>query len=151
MADAQFRPSFVSGAAQLRPAWAAAVTLPTIGRPISDTTPGAWVPSIGGDLWACLDEPTPDDADYISVDSASMCEMALDTTAHPGGAAQAVSYRASSTEGSTLTVRLRQGGSTIAEWSHGLTGTDTLYQQTLTAPQIVALASGSVSVQLETL
>ncbi len=127
----------------------ASTTMPTIGRPISDTTPGLWTPSTGTDLFACIDETTPSDTDYISVASASMCEMAIDTTVFPGGATQVLSYRASSTSGSTLTVRLRQSGSTIASWSHALTGTDTLYTQTLTAPQVAALASGSVSVQLE--
>jgi hypothetical protein len=126
-------------------------SLPTIGRPLSTTTPGAWTATGGtGGLPGAINETTHSAAEYISAASASMCEMTLDTTAYPGGATQVLSYWASSTAGSTLTVRLRQSGATVASWTHPLTTSDTLYQQTLTAPQIAALTSGAVSVQLET-
>jgi hypothetical protein len=130
---------------------AVSVTLPTIGRPLSTITPGAWTATGGtGGLPGAINETVHSAAEYISVASASMCELALDTTAYPGGATQVLSYWASSTAGSTLTVRLRQSGATVASWTHPLTTSDTLYQQTLTAPQIAALTSGAMSVQLET-
>jgi hypothetical protein len=149
MANAQLRAAWSAGNAQFRAAWVTPPTLGTVAYAASDTTAGAWAPSTGANLFGCIDEETPDDLDYISVDSASSCEVALSETAFPGGAVQTISYRASSNAGSTLTVRLRQLGSTVATWSHPLSGTDTLYTQTLTAPQIAALANGSVSVQLE--
>jgi hypothetical protein len=130
---------------------AVSVTLPTIGRPLSTITSGAWAATGGtGGLPGAINETAHSAAEYISVASASMCEMTLGTTAYPGGATQVLSYWASSTAGSTLTVRLRQSGATVASWTHPLTTADTLYQQTLTAPQIAALTSGAVSVQLET-
>jgi hypothetical protein len=129
---------------------AVSVTLPTIGRPLSTITSGAWTATGGtGGLPGAINETTHSATEYISVASASMCELVLDTTAYPGGATQVLSYWASSTAGSTLTVRLRQNGVTVASWTHPLTTTDTLYQQPLTAPQIAALTSGAVSVQLE--
>ena len=142
---AQLRPAFSSGA-QLRPAWE--TVLGTVGRPISDTTAGGWVPSTGANLFAMLDEVTYDDADYISTTTLSTCEIALDDTIYPGGVTQILSYRASSTTGNGLTVTLKQGATTIASWSHALTGTDTLYTQTLTAPEIATITAGALSVTL---
>ena len=123
-------------------------TYPTLAVPNSDIAAGAWTPSTSTSLYSCIDETPYNDADFISVSGASTCEVALNTTAYPGGANQVISYRASSVNGSTLTVRIRQGGTTIASWTHSLTSTITLYNQTLTSGQIAALTSGDVSVQL---
>jgi uncharacterized protein YaiE (UPF0345 family) len=45
-------------------------------------------------------------------------------------------------------VTLFQGATTIASWSHALTGTITLYTQTLTAPEIATIVAGAISVRL---
>lgn len=119
-----------------------------IGRPVSDALAGAWTPSAGGDLYAMVDEVSPSDADFISTASGSTCEMVFNPTTFPGTATQTISYRASSTVGSTLTVTLFQGATTIASWSHALTGTITLYTQTLTAPEIATIVAGAISVRL---
>lgn len=126
----------------------ASVSLPTLGYAVGDTSTGAWTPSAGGTLYGVIDETTPSDADYISVASLSTCEVLLNETAFPGGAIQTLSYRASSSSGSGLTVTLKQGATTIASWSHGLTATDTLYVQTLTSGQIAAITAGALSVSL---
>ena len=145
---AQLRPAWVSSAAQLRPAWVSA-SLPTVGQPVSDTSSGSWTPSTGTSLYGCVDEVTPDDADYIMTSTAgSSCEMALATTAYPGGANQVLRYRAFSAYGSTLTVDLKQGSTVIATWTHAVTSTPALYEQTLTSGQIAAITSGSCSVAL---
>lgn len=119
----------------------------TVARPNADISAGGWV-STRASLWDAIDEVTPDAADYISTTSASACEIALSETAYPGAASQALIYDASSVNGSTLTVTLKQGATTIATWSHGLTPTLTTYRQTLTSGQIAALTSGLVSVTL---
>lgn len=123
-------------------------TVGTIGYPASDTSAGAWVPSTGATLAGVLDEDPYSDADYISTTSLSTCELLLSTTTHPGSASQTLAYRASSSTGNGLTVTLKQGLTTIATWSHALTGTDTLYTQTLTAPEIATITAGALSVTL---
>lgn len=120
----------------------------TVGRPANDTAAGAWTPSTGGTLSGAIDESAYDDADYISVASLSTCELQLNDTVFPGGSSQVLSYRAQSTTGNGLTVTLKQGATTIASWSHGLTSTLTTYTQTLTAPQIASIVAGPISVTL---
>lgn len=34
-------------------------------RPVSDVSAGGWIPSTGASLYACIDEVTEDDSDYI--------------------------------------------------------------------------------------
>ena len=124
------------------------VSLPTLGRPASDTSTGQWTPSSGATLSGVLDEALADDGDFISVAAFSTCEVLLSETNYPGSAEQTVSYRASSTTGNGLTVTLKQNGSPIASWSHALTSTVTLYTQTLTAPQIALIGAGALYVTL---
>lgn len=125
-----------------------ASTLPTVGRPVSDVSAGAWTSSAGGALYAAIDEVVPDAADYISAAGLSTCTLALNNTAYPGGATQTVSYYAHSTTGNGITVALKQGATTIASWSHALTTTSALYTQTLTAGQIAAISAGALSVSV---
>lgn len=119
----------------------------TVARPISDIGNAGWV-STRSSLYDAIDDLVPDDADYISTSTASTCELGLSETAYPGTSSQALIYRASSINGSTLTVTLKQGATTIATWSHALTPTLTTYRQALTAGQIALLTSGVVSVTL---
>ena len=95
-----------------------------------------------------LDEDPYSDADYISTTALGTCEIALNATAFPGTANQTLAYRASSSTGNGITVTLKQGATTIASWSHSLTSADTLYTQTLTAPQIASITAGALSVTL---
>ena len=124
-------------------------SLPTISRPTSDGTPGAWLPSTGSDLWPMVDEVTPSDADYIYTDTASTCTLGLAEPAYPGGATQVLSVRASSTDGSTLTVRLKQGSTLIAERTQVLTSTDTTYTWTLTGGELALITAGAFTLDLE--
>jgi len=127
---------------------AASVTLPTLVQPNSTTTPGAWTATGAGSLHAAINEAIPSSAEYISVTSASTCELVLANAAYPGTANQTLAYRASSTAGSTLTVTLKQGATTIMTRTHALTSIDTLYTQTLTAPEIALITAGAISVTL---
>jgi len=122
--------------------------LPTLVQPASTTVAGGWTPTGATTLHEALNEPVPSSAQYISTTTASLCEMELANSAFPGTANQALAYRASSTLGSTLTVTLKQGATTIAVRSHPLTSTDTLYTQTLTSPEIAAIVAGPISVTL---
>jgi len=124
------------------------VSLPTLGRPTSDTSTGQWTPSSGTTLNPMLNEAVASDADFISVAAFSTCELLLAETLYPGSAVQTLSYRASSSAGNGLAVTLKQNGSTIASWRHALTSSVTLYKQILTGPQIALIGSGPLSVTL---
>ena len=128
----------------------ASVSLPTLVQPSSTTTTGAWTATGAASLHAAINELVASDTQYISVNSASTTELLLAEAAYPGAANQTLAYRASSTQGSTLTVTLKQGVTTIMTRTHALTGTDTLYTQTLTAPEIALITAGAISVTLTT-
>ena len=124
----------------------------TIARPSSDTTTGAWLPSAGSSLYATLDEVSPDDADYIYTNSVSTCKIALNAVADPlTSSGQIVSYRVWSPNSDGLTVRLMQGATEIASWTHTVLPTSpTTYQQALTAGQCDAITDYSaLAIQLE--
>ena len=130
--------------------WYAELTLPRIVYPNTDVVTGDWVSSTGGALYSTLDEVTPDDADYISVNSVSSCTMRLEAAAYPGMPSQALAYRASSTQGSFLTVTLSQSNTVIMTRTHQLTGLNTLYTQTLTPEEIALIGNGAIDVTLST-
>lgn len=126
------------------------LTLPTVGRPTSDTSNTGWTPSTGVDLYPMVDEVTPDALDYISTTAiGSICEMALNTTAYPGTASQQLKFQASSSLGNSVIVRLKEGATTIRTETQVLTATDTIYTITLTSGEIAAITSGALSVELE--
>ena len=126
------------------------LALPTIGRPASDTSNSGWTASAGTDLFAMVDEVTPDAGDYIvTTATGSVCELALEQTAYPGTASQALKYRASSSTGNSLIVRLKNGATTIRTETQALTATDSEYSITLTSGEIAAITSGVLSVELE--
>ena len=103
-------------------------------RPISDVSAGTWTASSGSDLFAMLDETTASDADYITTTAASTCEVALGTLSDPASSSgHVVRYRIAANAGG-ITVRLRQGTTTIATWTHASAPTSlTTYAQTLTS------------------
>lgn len=103
-------------------------------RPTSDVSAGTWTASSGSDLYAMLDETSASDADYIVTTGASTCEVALGSLTDPASSSgHIVRYRISATSGG-ITVRLRQGTTTIATWAHAPAPTSlTTYAQTLTS------------------
>ena len=125
-------------------------TLPTLVQPNSTTSAGDWTATGAATLHGAINELVASDAEYISVNSASTAELLLAEAAYPGAANQTLAYRASSTQGSTLTVTLKQGVTTIMTRTHTLTATDTLYTQTLTAPEIALITAGAIQVTLTT-
>jgi len=133
--------------------YAAVVAQPstTVGRPASDTSNSGWLPSTGSDLYAMVDEATPDAADYIyATATGSICQMALNNTTYPGSSTQVLRYRGSSSTGNSVIVRLKNtGGATVRTATQLLTASDTEYSITLTAGEIAAITSGAMTVELE--
>lgn len=113
------------------------IALPTVtaqyARPTSDASAGTWTASTGSDLYAMLDETAANDADYIVTTGASTCEVALGSLSDPAvSTGHKVRYRLSANTGG-ITVRLRQGTTTIATWTHSPAPASlTTYEQTLT-------------------
>lgn len=106
------------------------------------------MPTGAATLHQAINETTPSAAEFISTTAASTCSLLLAEAAFPGGAGQTLSYRASSAMGSSLTVTLKQGATQIMTRTHALALTDTLYTQTLTAPEIATIVAGPVTVEL---
>ena len=82
-------------------------------RPIADTSNGAWTASSGSDRFAMIDESATNDADYITVSSASTCKTRLTTVSDPGvNTDHSVVVRAKGDGSSQLTIALVQGDPT---------------------------------------
>ena len=113
-------------------------------RPTSDVSAGTWTASSGSDLFAMLDETAASDADYIVTTGTSTCEVALGTLTDPSSSAgHIVRYRISATSGGII-VRLRQGTTTIATWTHASAPTSlTTYEQTLTGGEADSISDYS--------
>jgi len=138
----------LSGAATILPTY----MTQTVARPVTDTTPGAWLPSAGIDLFAMVDEVVADDADYIYATTASTCKLALNAVTDPlTSSGQVVSYRAWSPTSGGLVVKLMQGATVIATWTHvTLPTAATTYNQALTAGECDAITNyATLSVQME--
>lgn len=121
-----------------------------ISRPISDVSAGGWTPSTGTELWPMLDETSASDSDYIETATASTATVGLSTPTFPGGTNQTLSVRAFSDDGSTLTVRLKQGATLIATRTQVLTNTYTTYNWTLDAGEIALITAGPFTLDVET-
>jgi len=105
-------------------------------RPTSDVTTGAWVSSLGGSLAAAIDETIADDADYIGTTYGSVCEVSLGSLADPAvSTGHKVRYRIAADAGGII-VRLRQGTTTIAAWTHNPAPTSlSTFEQTLSGAE----------------
>jgi hypothetical protein len=122
---------------------------PTIGRPTSDISAGAWTPSTGTTLYPMLDEVTPDDLDYISTSSlGATCKLGLNATQYPGSASQQLSVRASSSTGNNLRVVLKDGLTTVKTQDLTLTPTLTTYPLSLTAGEILNISTGVLTIEM---
>jgi len=130
--------------------WVEIKQFPTFVQPVGTVSTGSWTPTGAATLYGAINEVTPSDAEYISVTGANTCEMILEQAQYPGTANQVLSYYASSTNGSMITITLKQGTTTIMSRTHALTATNTLYNQTLTAPEIASIVAGPINVTLAT-
>jgi hypothetical protein len=111
---------------------------PTSVAPDADTTPGAWVPSTGADLYAMIDEVAVDDADYIYTESASTCRLSLGTMTDPNvNYGHALTYRIKGDGAATIAVRVGAGSTTAATWTHSPAPASlTTYTQYLSSAEV---------------
>ena len=108
-------------------------------RPISDISNSGWTPSSGSDLFAMIGETVRSDATYISATEAgAACEVLLGTsTGDPLSSINHLPRIVMSAGSGGIIIRLKQGATLIKEWTYSsLTGTDTLYEPTLTGGEI---------------
>src|SRR5215203_5121797 len=118
--------------------------------PISDITDGSWLNELGNNtnLYASLDESAASDTDYIissslASGSSDTCEVGLTVIGDPVSSADHVvsyRYRAQGTGAMNLTVRLMEGATIIASWTH--TSVSTTYAtatQTLSGAEADAI------------
>jgi hypothetical protein len=123
-------------------------TMAQIARPSSDIATNSWTPSTGATLFGCIDEVTPADGDYIQRNAVAYCEVGLSSVIDPGVATgHIVRYRygRSRTDRTlTLVVRLMQGASEIASWTHTNPSLSyVLAEQTLTPTEANAITDYS--------
>jgi hypothetical protein len=118
-------------------------------RPDGTLAAGSWTTELGGtDLHNSIDEVTADDADYIqsaSAPSADTAEVSMTNPAFEVAEPVYVRYRYkrdSAAQQIDLTVRLMEGASVRAEWTH--TNISTSYvtaEQTLSAAQFASVTN----------
>ena len=118
--------------------------------PDGDDVTGGWKTNTGpAALYTAIDEETASSIDYIQSSYNAVADVARVTlsspAATPGAGAWQVAYSyvkyLSSPVQVDLTVRLKQGTTTIATWTHSDIGTGyTMATQTLTGPQVAAIS-----------
>jgi lysophospholipase L1-like esterase len=86
-------------------------------RPDADISDGAWSPSTGSDLYACIDETPRSDTDFISVTSNSECEIGLGSMTTPDAGTQTFSYSAAGSAAKALIAGIYRGATLHEEWT----------------------------------
>ena len=136
--------------AAYRPTLIVAYSVPQRLYPDGDDATGWWKTNTGpAALYTAIDEETASSIDYIQSSynpAADVARVTLSSpAATPGAGAWQVVYSyvkyLSSPVQVDLTVRLKQGTTTIATWTHSDIGTGyTMATQTLTGPQVAAIS-----------
>lgn len=116
-------------------------------RPDADSVDGGWTNESGGTtLFSSIDETTANDTDYIQSatnPASDICKISLGDTAVPLIAPVYVRYRyKKDNAGQTmaLTVRLLEGTTQIASWTHTNISTSFVTaEQTLTTGELAAI------------
>lgn len=116
---------------------------PRFARLFSDISKGAWQPSTGNDLFAMVNEVTPDPTNYIQTTDPGPAVLALGPVVDPGTSTnQVVRYEAHASQGGRLTVTLKQGEITIASRTHNTLPTVwTIHELILTSQQCDAITN----------
>lgn len=120
-------------------------------RPSSDVADGGWTDDAGGtSLFAAIDEAAINDADYIQSGrnpSNDVCEIKLPSSSETPASPAKIKYRywRTGTNGAMeLRVRLLQGATQIASWTHSAIGTTVIQaEQTLSAPELASITDFS--------
>lgn len=115
-------------------------------RPDADSIDGSWTNEIGGTvLFSSIDESVLDDADYIQSSVNPSADIAKISLSNPGYAVGEPAklryrYRKDASPTADLTVRLLQGATQIASWTHsGISTSFVTTEQTLSAPELASI------------
>jgi len=117
-----------------------------LAHPDSDFSAGTWTTA---PLWEKIDEGTPDDADFVQsalAPSADTFEVTLQDLLDPGvSVGHVIRYRISKDAAGggqvNMTVRLMQGGTEVAAWTHSdLSDAWATFTQTLSGAQADAIS-----------
>jgi hypothetical protein len=108
-----------------------------IARPIADLSNTGWTPSAGADLYPMVGETVRDDGTYISADAVgALCELDLADLVDPAvSTGHLPTLVLSAPGGGGITVRLRQGTTTIALWTYHPGTSPTEYTPTLSGAE----------------
>lgn len=108
-----------------------------IARPISDISNTGWVPSSGTDLHPMIGETVRNDATYIAATVVgALSECGLESIGDPNvSTGHLPTLVLSAPGGGGITVRLRQGTTTIASWTYHPGATPTEYTPTLSGAE----------------
>jgi len=114
-----------------------AVAAVQVARPIADLSNTGWVPSSGADLYPMVGETVRDDGTYIAATAVgALCELDLADLADPAvSTGHLPTLVLSAPGGGGITVRLRQGTTTIAEWTYHPGTSPTEYTPTLSGAE----------------
>lgn len=114
-----------------------AVAAVQVARPIADLSNTGWSPSSGADLYPMVGETVRDDASYITASLVgAICELDLADLADPAvSTGHLPTLVLSAPGGGGITIRLRQGTTTIATWTYHPGATPTEYTPALSGAE----------------
>lgn len=115
-------------------------------RPDADSIDGSWTNELGGTvLFSSIDETVASDTDYIRSSVNPSSDLAKISLSNPSGGFSApvvlrYRYRKTSTQTANLAVRLLQGATQIAAFTHtAISDSFVTTEQTLTQPQLALI------------
>ena len=120
--------------------------------PIADVSNTGWTPSSGSDLYPMIGEAVRNDSTYIyATVPGAICEEQLTVLGDPDSSVDHLpTLVLSAPGGGGITVRLREGTTTIANWTYYPPGTATEYQPTLTGTEINSITNyAALTYQIE--
>lgn len=118
-------------------------------RPVEDLSDGAWLASIGSDLYAMLDEPSYSDTDYIYTDtSGTSCTLRLSQVENPApiDTTHVLRYRGQG----LFTVSLYCGATEVASWTEDLSSLTTVERELSSGEKALITDYDNLRVVLET-
>jgi len=114
-----------------------AIATVQVARPVADLSNTGWVPSSGATLYPMIGETIRDDGTYISATAVgALCEVDLTDLSDPAvSTGHLPTLVLSAPGGGGVTIRLRQGTTTIATWTYYPGATPTEYTPTLSGAE----------------
>lgn len=114
-----------------------AIATVQVARPVADLSNTGWVPSSGATLYPMIGETIRDDGTYISATAVgALCEVDLTDLSDPAvSTGHLPTLVLSAPGGGGITIRLRQGTTTIATWTYHPGATPTEYTPALSGAE----------------